>query len=88
MGFAGLALLSGPARLEARSALIHGAPPYCVASLACVWFALFETRWYAQFANAGVAMQSFAGGAISIVAGLLVGESTLYILARFRCDPG
>src|SRR6266478_1195915 len=76
MGFAGLALLVGPARLGGSERVDpRGAAVLGVASLAWACGSLYSKHGgMPSSPMLGVAMQSFAGGAILLVAGLFVGE--------------
>src|SRR5438552_5920305 len=62
-----------PWRFRARRSTGRCGAGGCLPGLG-VWFALFQTRWDAQFADAGGGMQSLAGGAILLIAGLFAGE--------------
>jgi len=76
MGFAGLALLVGPARLGGSERVNPlGATVLVIASLAWACGSLYSK--HGGMPNSpmlGVAMQSFAGGVILLIAGLLAGE--------------
>ncbi len=76
MGFVGLALLVGPARLGGSQRVDpRGAAVLVVASLAWACGSLYSKHGgMPSSPMLGVAMQSFAGGAILLVAGLFVGE--------------
>jgi drug/metabolite transporter (DMT)-like permease len=76
MGFAGLALLVGPAHLGGSERVDpRGAAVLVVASLAWACGSLYSKHGgMPSSAMLGVAMQSFAGGAILLIAGLLAGE--------------
>jgi drug/metabolite transporter (DMT)-like permease len=76
MGFVGLALLVGPARLGGSQRVDpRGAAVLVVASLAWACGSLYSKHGGMPSSQMlGVAMQSFAGGAILLVAGLFVGE--------------
>ena len=76
MGFAGLALLVGPAHLGGSERVDpRGAAVLVVASLAWACGSLYSKHGgMPTSAMLGVAMQSFAGGAILLVAGLFAGE--------------
>src|SRR2546430_2773030 len=76
MGFAGLALLVGPAHLGGSERVDpRGAAVLVVASLAWACGSLYSKHGgIPSSAMLGVAMQSFAGGAILLVAGLFAGE--------------
>jgi len=76
---------------EARSALTpRGAAVLVVASLAWACGSLYSKHGgMPSSPMLGVAMQSFAGGAILLVAGLFVGRIPRSTSWRdFRCDPG
>jgi len=76
MGFAGLALLVGPAHLGGSERVDpRGAAVLVVASLAWACGSLYSK--HGGMPNSpmlGVAMQSFAGGVILLIAGLFAGE--------------
>src|SRR6266404_1534130 len=76
MGFAGLALLVGPAHLGGSERVDpRGAAVLVVASLAWACGSLYTKRGrMANSAMLGVAMQSLAGGVILLIAGLFSGE--------------
>ncbi len=76
MGFAGLALLVGPARLGGSERVDpRGAAVLVFASLAWACGSLYSKHGgMPSSAILGVAMQSFAGGVILLIAGLFVGE--------------
>src|SRR6266851_1022370 len=76
MGFAGLALLVGPAHLGGSERVDpRGAAVLVVASLAWACGSLYSKHGgMPSSAMLGVAMQSFAGGAILLIAGLFAGE--------------
>src|SRR5712692_7278758 len=76
MGFAGLALLVGPAHLGGSERVDPlGAAVLVVASLAWACGSLYSKHGgMPSSAILGVAMQSFAGGAILLIAGLFAGE--------------
>ncbi len=76
MGFAGLALLVGPAHLGGSERVDPwGAAVLVVASLAWACGSLYSKHGgMPSSPMLGVAMQSFAGGAILLIAGLLAGE--------------
>ena len=76
MGFAGLALLVGPAHLGGSERVDpRGAAVLVVASLAWACGSLYSKHGGMPTSPMlGVAMQSFAGGAILLVAGLFAGE--------------
>src|SRR6202521_359167 len=76
MGFAGLALLVGPAHLGGSERVDpRGAAVLVVASLAWACGSLYSKHGgMPSSPMLGVAMQSFAGGAILLIAGLLAGE--------------
>ena len=76
MGFAGLALLVGPARLGGAGRVDPlGAAVLVIASLAWACGSLYSKHGgMPSSAMLGVAMQSFAGGVILLVAGVLTGE--------------
>jgi drug/metabolite transporter (DMT)-like permease len=76
MGFAGLALLVGPAQLGGSERVNPlGAAVLVIASLAWACGSLYSK--HGQMPSSpmlGVAMQSFAGGVILLIAGLFAGE--------------
>src|SRR3981189_3270840 len=76
MGFAGLALLVGPARLGGAERVDpRGAAVLVVASLAWACGSLYSKHGgMPSSAMLGVAMQSFAGGAILLIARWVCGE--------------
>jgi drug/metabolite transporter (DMT)-like permease len=76
MGFAGLALLVGPAHLGGSERVDpRGAAVLVFASLAWACGSLYSKHGgMPSSAMLGVAMQSFAGGAILLIAGLFAGE--------------
>ena len=76
MGFAGLALLVGPAHLGGSERVDpRGAAVLVVASLAWACGSLYSKHGgMPSSPMLGVAMQSFAGGAILLIAGLFAGE--------------
>jgi drug/metabolite transporter (DMT)-like permease len=76
MGFAGLALLVGPAHLGGSERVDpRGAAILVIASLAWACGSLYSKHGgMPSSAMLGVAMQSFAGGVILLVAGLFAGE--------------
>ncbi len=76
MGFAGLALLVGPAHLGGSERVDpRGAAVLVVASLAWACGSLYSKHGgMPSSAMLGVAMQSLAGGAILLIAGLFAGE--------------
>src|SRR5204863_8470375 len=76
MGFAGMALLVGPAHLGGSERVDpRGAAVLVIASLAWACGSLYSKHGgMPSSAMLGVAMQSFAGGAILLVAGLFAGE--------------
>jgi drug/metabolite transporter (DMT)-like permease len=76
MGFAGLALLVGPAHLGGSERVDpRGAAILVIASLAWACGSLYSKHGgMPSSAMLGVAMQSFAGGVILLVTGLLAGE--------------
>ncbi len=76
MGFAGLALLVGPAHLGGSERVDpRGAAVLVVASLAWACGSLYSKHGgMPSSPMVGVAMQSFAGGAILLLAGLFAGE--------------
>ena len=76
MGFAGLALLVGPARLGGSERIDpRGAAVLVVASLAWACGSLYSKHGgMPSSAMLGVAMQSLTGGAILLIAGLFAGE--------------
>src|SRR6266849_5018252 len=76
MGFAGLALLVGPAHLGGSERVDpRGAAVLVVASLAWAIGSLYSKHGgMPSSPMLGVAMQSFAGGVILLIAGLLAGE--------------
>jgi drug/metabolite transporter (DMT)-like permease len=76
MGFAGLALLVGPAQLGGSERVDpRGAAVLVVASLAWACGSLYSKHGgMPSSPMLGVAMQSFAGGAILLIAGLFAGE--------------
>jgi drug/metabolite transporter (DMT)-like permease len=76
MGFAGLALLVGPAHLGGSERVDpRGAAVLVAASLAWACGSLYSKHGgMPSSAMLGVAMQSFAGGAILLIAGLFAGE--------------
>jgi drug/metabolite transporter (DMT)-like permease len=76
MGFAGLALLVGPAHLGGSERVDpRGAAVLVVASLAWACGSLYSKHGgMPSSAMLGVAMQSFAGGAILLIAGWFAGE--------------
>ncbi len=76
MGFAGLALLVGPARLGGSERVNPlGATVLVIASLAWACGSLYSKHGgMPSSPMLGVAMQSLAGGVILLVAGLLAGE--------------
>ena len=76
MGFAGLALLVGPAHLGGSERVDpRGAAVLVFASLAWACGSLYSKHGgMPSSAMLGVAMQSFAGGAILLIAGLFTGE--------------
>jgi drug/metabolite transporter (DMT)-like permease len=76
MGFAGLALLVGPAHLGGSERIDpRGAAVLVFASLAWACGSLYSKHGgMPSSAMLGVAMQSFAGGAILLIAGLFAGE--------------
>src|SRR5438046_2940926 len=76
MGFAGMALLVGPARLGGSERVDpRGAAVLVVASLAWACGSLYSKHGgMPSSPMLGVAMQSFAGGAILLIAGLFAGE--------------
>src|SRR5437016_6995531 len=76
MGFAGLALLVGPAHLGGSERVDpRGAAVLVVASLAWACGSLYSKHGgMPSSAMLGVAMQSFAGGAILLVVALFAGE--------------
>src|SRR5437879_6596521 len=76
MGFAGMALLVGPARLGGSERVDpRGAAVLVIASLAWACGSLYSKHGgMPSSAMLGVAMQSFAGGAILLVVALFAGE--------------
>jgi drug/metabolite transporter (DMT)-like permease len=76
MGFAGLALLVGPAHLGGSERVDpRGAAVLVVASLAWACGSLYSKHGgMPSSPMLGVAMQSFAGGVILLIAGLFAGE--------------
>lgn len=76
MGFAGLALLVGPAHLGGSERVNPlGAAVLVIASLAWACGSLYSKHGgMPSSPMLGVAMQSFAGGVILLIAGLLAGE--------------
>ena len=76
MGFAGLALLVGPAHLGGSERVDpRGTAVLLVASLAWACGSLYSKHGgMPSSPMLGVAMQSFAGGAILLIAGLFAGE--------------
>jgi drug/metabolite transporter (DMT)-like permease len=76
MGFAGLALLVGPAHLGGSERVDpRGAAVLVIASLAWACGSLYSKHGgMPSSAMLGVAMQSFAGGVILLIAGLFAGE--------------
>ncbi len=76
MGFAGLALLVGPAHLGGSERVDpRGAAVLVVASLAWACGSLYSKHGgMPSSAMLGVAMQSFAGGVILLIVGVLTGE--------------
>src|SRR6267154_596109 len=76
MGFAGLALLVGPAHLGGSERVDpRGAAVLVVASLAWACGSLYSKHGgMPSSAMLGVAMQSFAGGVILLIVGLFAGE--------------
>jgi drug/metabolite transporter (DMT)-like permease len=76
MGFAGLALLVGPAHLGGSERVDpRGAAVLVAASLAWACGSLYSKHGgMPSSAMLAVAMQSFAGGAILLIAGLFAGE--------------
>jgi drug/metabolite transporter (DMT)-like permease len=76
IGFAGLALLVGPAHLGGSERVDpRGAAVLVVASLAWACGSLYSKHGgMPSSPMLGVAMQSFAGGMILLIAGLLAGE--------------
>ncbi len=76
MGFAGLALLIGPAHLGGSERVdLRGATVLVFASLAWACGSLYSKHGgMPSSPMLGVAMQSFAGGAILLIAGLFAGE--------------
>jgi len=76
MGFAGLALLVGPVHLGGSERVDpRGAAVLVFASLAWACGSLYSKHGgMPSSAMLGVAMQSFAGGAILLIAGLFAGE--------------
>src|SRR5258708_16769807 len=76
MGFAGLALLVGPAHLGGSERVdLRGAAVLVVASLAWACGSLYSKHGgMPSSAMLGVAMQSLTGGVILLIAGLFTGE--------------